>query len=163
MSSRWHRRRRGTAIVAALALVALAGALLSVAAAHSTAGAGAARAERAAVIVEGAAMRSLAEVLAEWPPAADSLPDGAFGDRALVIPREPHEGGPPLAGRLRVQRIGPAMYAVTVEVHAASSESAPAFARRRMRLLVRRGAPSDSAGATPVPVPIPRWAIADLY
>jgi len=157
------RCRRGTAIVAALALVALAAALLSVAAAHATAGSSAAAAERGALIVEGAAMRALAEVLAGWPPAADSLPEGAFGDRVLLVTRAGDDGGPPLTGRLRVQRIGPAVYAVTIEVRTASSVAATAFARRRIRLLVRRDSVSGPSGTSASPLPIPRWAVADLY
>lgn len=158
-----HPRRHGTAIIAALGLVALAGALLSVAAAQGAAGAGAAAAERNALVVEGAAMRALAEALVDWSPVADSLPEGAFGDRALVVERRADEGGPPLTGRLRVQRIGPALYAVTVEVRAASGVAAPAFAHRRMRLLVRRATPPDTTGPRAPPTPLPQWAISDLY
>ena len=108
-------------------------------------------------------MRGLAEALASWPPAADSLPEGAFGDRVLLMPRAAGDGGPPITGRLRVQRIGPALYAVTVEVRAATSVAATAFARRRMRLLVRRDTVSDTSGAAASPLPVPRWAVADLY
>jgi hypothetical protein len=64
-----------------------------------------------------------------------------------------------VAGHLRVQRLGPGLYAVSADV---SVGSAPVLARRRLRLLVRRAASRDSSDVVPRLVPIARWSASDL-
>ncbi|MDB4879549.1 MAG: hypothetical protein JWL60_995 [Gemmatimonadetes bacterium] len=155
-------QRHGTAIVAALAIVALAGALLATMAVHATAGASAAHAERAALVVEGAVRHALAEALVAWPPGADSIPEGGFADGPLMWP--PHgAAGLSLQGRLRIHRLGTALYAVTVEAGVASTDVTAPIVRRRMRLLVRRPAPRDTGTRLEPVVPIARWGLAALY
>jgi hypothetical protein len=114
-------------------------------------------------------------VLAGWAGAYDSLAVGMGMDRALTaIELGTNDGKLPASGHLRLQRLGGGLYAVAVDV---SIGSAPAVARQRLRLLVRRpliaiadtsartvGDSSDTLvrGRGP-PAPLSRWSVADLY
>jgi hypothetical protein len=178
------RRRSGFALVAALALLALSTALLAGALAIATAMARSVRSERATLEVEAHARHALASVLAEWGWEADSLAVGQWVERELSSSeRGVATGGSLASGRLRIQRLAPALYAVVVDVRIGA---APSSARQRVRLLVTRPmipvaldstgrSTVDSASASPAdtgrvlarvrgaPAPIPRWSAADLY
>jgi hypothetical protein len=170
------QRRPGFALVTALALLALSTALLAGALAIATAMARSVRSERATLEVEAHARYALASVLAEWGWEADSLAVGQWVERELTpAERGSSTGGSPASGRLRIQRLAPALYAVVVDVRIGP---APWSARQRVRLLVTRPLipiALDSAGASPAdsgrvltrlrgaPAPITRWSAADLY
>jgi len=149
------RHRAGTAVVAALALVALAGALLASAAVAVSAGARIALLERAALAAESSARRALAVSLADWDGAAEGMAVGSAVEWSLpaatAVP-----GELPTATRVRRERLGPTLYALTAESRVGD---APLLARRRARLLVQ----CDSGVAGVRPVPIARWSIADLH
>ena len=159
--------RRGFALVAALALLALSAALLVGAATIATALARSARTEHASLAVEAGARHALASVLAAWPD-ADALAVGQGMERELTALEIGGDGRPAMVGMLRVQRLTTSLYAVVVDVRA----GAPVAARHRLRLLVARAAVTDSVhgdstlsgGASRgAPAPILRWSAADLY
>jgi hypothetical protein len=150
------RRPHGTAIVAALVLLALGGGLLAMAAVAADAGARAVALERAALLADGAAHRALGETVQGWDPANDELAIGA--GRIVSVTTDP--GAPwPLMTRVLIRRIDTTLFALAVDVHVGV---APADARRRATLIVQQSA-ADSGGASPSPRPIARWSSADLY
>lgn len=150
--------RRGSAIVAALGLVLLAAALLASATQVATAAAKRARAERDALIAESGARRALATVILEWTHAYDAL---GIGQSVEVAPTRgtPDSAPIPLATIVRVARLDTVLFAITVDARAGI---APATARRRIRLLVRRLA-ADSAVGPGIVRPITRWSTTDLF
>jgi hypothetical protein len=174
-SAQHLRHRRGFALVAALALLALSAALLIIALAIAGAQLRSARSERAALDVDARTRHALASVLAGWGGGPDSLADGASVDRALSPGERGVDDGMPSSGTLRIQHLGGGLYAVAVDVRIGA---APTVARRRLRLLVRRPpvvvavdtsaiVPGDSGvavlhGRGP-PAPIARWSVSDLY
>ena len=154
------RRRSGTAIVAALALVMLAGALLASAASVVSSGARAALSERAALAVEGEARRALATTLERWDATCDSLAIGSAKSADLVAASPDSAAGFAIEGRVAIRRLALRLYAITVDARVAGSQP---LARRRIRLLVKRDVPADSTLALPAPHPIVSWPMADLY
>lgn len=150
--------RRGVALLAALALLALSSALLagSFAAARATT-----RSARAALLtarVETGARRALGEVVSAWSAAFDTLAVGAAAEPALGV--DSGDARLPLVRRARVARIGERLFVVSVEVRAYAWSAA--VARRRTRLVLQRP-PDDTTGIPQRPVPIPRWSMADVY
>lgn len=156
-----RRRRAGSAVVAALGIVALAGALLAATAGRGSAAARTAVLERASVRLEGAARLLLAEQLLAWPAAADSLPVGGFADRAVRLPADVAAGAP-MRGTLRIQRLAPALHAITLELRVETGEPAIVVARRRLRLYVRRQIVSPAGDSASAPSAIARWPLVDL-
>jgi hypothetical protein len=168
--------RRGFALVAALALLALAAALLVCAFGIATARVRSVYSERATLDVEAHSRHALATVLAEWGDELDTLSVGRGLERELTSSeRGERASGPPASGRLRVQRLAPGLYAVVVDVRLGV---APVQARQRLRLLVTRpelpAAVENDAALTAdsgsvvarrrgAPAPIARWSAADLY
>lgn len=148
--SRHHRRRSGTAIVAALGLMLLAAALLASSALVSFASLRATRAARAALEAEAIARRSAYDVISAWSVAYDSLTVGQSRNAAVTSPM----------ATMRVQRLSGSLYAISVEGQAGV---APLRARRRLRVFVQQ---SDS-GAVIRRVrsvnPLTRWGSVDLY
>lgn len=155
-----RRARKGTAVVAALALVVLAAALLASAAAVASAGAREVLAGRAALCAEAEMRRQLAGTLGHWLTSYDSLPIGQSLDRVSSVGHAPDTQELPTTARVSVQRLGRALFAITADVQVGMERS---LARRRARLLVQRAAASDSARPVLPPAPLARWSTADLY
>jgi hypothetical protein len=151
------RKRRGVALITALALVALAGALVAGAFAAALATSRATRSFRASTRVDAAARRALLELVVDWGGALDSLPLGAGAQRPLHL--DAH-GTPMLVGRASVQRITESLFAASVDVRAL--EGGATRARRRYRMILERFPRNSTSPAAP-PKPIPRWSVAELY
>lgn len=158
-----RHERRGMALVAALALLALAAAL-------ATATFSAARAMRRAALltrvrarVEAGVPRAFADVLAGWNATIDTLVVGTVMEVALSSDSAP--GGPPIERTARVTRTTDRLYAVTVDLRAFGG--AHPLARRRARLWLERPAGASSptgAGGGSLPPPfVTPWAFNDLY
>jgi hypothetical protein len=152
-----RRRRRGVALVAALALLTFAAALLAGSFASSTSLVHAERSARAAVYAEILARRVAAEVLATWVDGGDSIAVHGHDDREPMV----RSSFGRTVARTRIQRISASLYAITVDVRVGTG--AVPVAHRRVRLVVERSPPSDSAGPPGAPRPIARWSFAGIY
>ena len=146
--------RRGVALVAALALLALASALVL-----GTFGAGRAMSRatataRAAVRADAGARRALAHVVAGWEGSLDSLAVGAVVARSLP---EEGEGAPPLTVSATVRRLYDAVFLVVVDARVTNGSAL--IARRRYRWLVERSATSDSSNHRVVPSSLAGWSL----
>lgn len=157
--------RRGAALVAALALLALSAALVSGTFAVARAVHFRTRAESARLTAEAAAMRALVLLTAGWGSAEDTLAPGASLERDLAETlTAPPDAGPAVRGRTRISRLTDRGYLVAVDVRIGD---APVLARRRLSLLLVRP-PLDSASVArgdplPAPRPVTSWTLADLY
>jgi hypothetical protein len=152
------RERRGIALVTTLALLALSAALLAGAFASATAAVRATRAARASTVARETARRAIGRAVASWRAADDSLPIGSF-----VLRTSPESSAVPLDSadtRVRVQRLSPALYVVSVDVIVPAS--GPTLARRRMRALLQRP-PSPDSTTLLAPRPLARWPVAELF
>jgi hypothetical protein len=151
------RERQGVVLVAALGLLALAGALLAGAFTSATAMARASRSARVTMRADAAARRAAAELVDAWDAQADALPIGAHLERGLSI----HEEGMRMTGRARIQRLASRLFVVIVDVRV--GVGAAPLAHRRQRLVVERRLTSDTLGPARPPRPIARWSVSDLY
>jgi hypothetical protein len=152
-----YRPRRGLALVATLGLLLLAGALLAGSFVSSLGLRRATTGLTAVARADWAQRRALADALAGWDAAADSLPLGAAMDRPVVVSRT---GGPAVHVHARLRHLTPAIYSVTVAVRV--GDGAVPMATRRVRLLLARPAGGDSAAGSRVPSPLARWSMSDL-
>ncbi len=150
--------RRGFALLAALALLALAGALLAAASVASTSLARATRTARALARADAAPPRELARLLGAWGETERALPVNATLEVAL--PSLIDGDGVPLTGVSQLRRLGARRWALSVEMHV--GDAAVPLARRRYTLLLERNgalAGEDEDADAPPPVPIAVWAI----
>jgi hypothetical protein len=158
-----RRQRRGIALVAALALLALAAALATGTFSAARAMRRAALLTRARARVEAGIPRAFADVLAAWNTAIDTLPVDDVVEVALAS--DSAMGGPPLARTARVRRTTDRLYAVTVDIQAFGGKHP--LARRRARLWLERPPgelPLKGAESGPLPPPfVTPWAFGDLY
>lgn len=152
--TRAARARRGAALVAALALLALAGGLMTAAFANSIALARAARTAAAALRADAAPARAFAGLLARWGAAEEAVGVGQTLD--LALPPEPVIDGLPIGGRAQLRRLAPRRYALSVEVRI--GDTAHLIARRRHTLLLERRRGADTSGA-PAPTPLLEWPV----
>ena len=148
--------QRGTAVVAALALVALGAALLASAAVAVSAGRRATLLERAGLTAESTARRVVAECLSGWDESAEQMSVGSAVEWSWPAPAGVRTGELSVQTHVRRERLGLTLYALSVESFVGD---APFLARRRVRLLVQR----DTGAAGMRPVPIARWSLADLH
>jgi hypothetical protein len=154
------RRRRGGALLIALALLALGSALLVGAASAARAATRAEETLEAVAAVESELRVVLAEALAAWDASLDSMPVGAFSIRP-VSPRRNGFGAVEMRSAVRIQRIGATRFVI-----AASTQAGPAAsvaARRRGQLLVEQVIASDTLAPMRPPSPIVRWSTSELY
>ncbi len=151
-----HGARRGAALVAALALLALASALLAGAFLSAIAATRSARAVHGSVVAEGASRAALAECLASWGDRERALAVGETIVRAVRAA----DAGPNVAGVTEVRRLGAGHFIVSVDVTV--GDSLAPTARRRMRVVVREPA-GDSTQSRRRPALLGRWSLADLY
>ncbi len=152
--------RRGSAIIAALALLALGGALLVATSSIARATTRSTRSLGAALDAESQMRLALANAAASWSGALDSLAIGA----GLSLSLAPRPGGItrlPVDTRLRVDRLTSDIYSVGVESQVTAANTI--LARRRARQILRRESGVDTSAVRTPPVPIGRWSIADVY
>jgi hypothetical protein len=155
---RWRgNERKGVALVAALALLALAAALLTGAFTSATAMARTARSARATVRAEATARRAAAELVSTWDGEADALAIGAHLERGLFMDEEEFR----MTVRARVQRLAARLFVIIVDVRV--GEGVTPLAHRRLRLVVERHATTDTLDSPRPPRPIARWSFSDLY
>jgi hypothetical protein len=152
-----RRRRRGVALVSALALLTLAAALLAGSFASSTSLVRAERSARAAVYAETLARHAAAEVFAAWVDDGDPIAVHAYSDREGQVSASFGR----TVVRARIHRISASLYTITVDVRVGAG--AVPIAHRRARLVVERSPPSDSVGAPGALRPIAQWSFAGIY
>lgn len=146
--------RRGVALVAALALLALASALVVGTFSAGRAMSRATATARAAARADAGARRALARVIAGWDGSLESLPAGATVGRALPAD---DEQTPPLIVSASVRRLRDDVFLVVVDVGATAGPAL--LARRRYRLLVERPASSDTSRRGLAPSVLVAWAL----
>ena len=151
------RARRGVALVAALGLLMLAGALLAGSTVASVELRRAARTRVAAARARAEVSRGLAAVLQGWDVVLDSLAVGASHDRALP---PVSSDGPRLSSRAHVTRLSPSLYAATISVRV--GESTAVLATRRARLLLRRSGDTVGGAAVSPVTALGRWSLVEL-
>ena len=144
----------------ALALLALGAALLAGSADAARSAARSVRSHEAALLADGESRAAVAEFMAGWNEAADSLPVGA-GLGATFGPRRRGSNGAFVVTRLRLHRLSQAKFVVGVDCQVGPDGAV--MARRRLHLLLERPARADSAAPILPPAPIARWSMADLY
>ena len=153
-------RKRGGALVIALALLALAAALLAGSAQLGRASMRSAQSQSASITADAEARRALAEFVAGWSPAYDSIAVGAW-QQARIEPRAVGASGLEGFTRLRILRISNRRFVVGVETTIGSSRFTSA--RRRLSLIIDRRPASDTSAAMLPPAPIRQWSLADLF
>lgn len=149
-----HRARRGVALVAALAFLALAAALLVGTFGAARAMSRGAATVRAAARADAAARRMLAQVIVGWEGSFDSLPVGAS------VPRPPSTddgAAPPVTVDATVRRLGGGVFVIVVEARVTAG--ARTLARRRYRMLVERPSNSDDRHGAAAPSPVAGWSL----
>jgi hypothetical protein len=152
------RKRRGIALVSALAMLALAAALLAGSFVAATATMRATRGVRAGVVAETVGRRALARGIAGWRATDDSLAVGASSVRTYA--ESAAVALDSASVRLGVQRIALTRFVVSADVVVPAT--GPPLARRRMWILLERP-PSPDSTVVLAPRPIARWAVAELY
>ena len=152
--------RRGGALIVALALLALAGALLAASAQTGRAMARSALSHGAAIESDGECRKAMAEFVAAWSSGYDSLAVGAtreltIGPRAVGVGRQ--------VGRTRVRllRLSGGRYLIGAET--TLGPPGVVTARRRLSLIIVEGASSDTSTTRAPPAPIAQWSMADLF
>lgn len=153
-------KRRGSALLIALALLTLGAALL---AGSSSAARAAARAEasREAQVLASAELRvAFAAFMTGWSGVHDSI---AVGAEVIdtVGPRQRGAGGAFVQTRRRLLRLTPTRYVLSADCQVGPSVAVQA--RRRAYLLLERALQIDSTAPILPPVPITRWGLADLH
>ena len=152
--------RRGSALLIALALLALGAALLAGSAEAARSAARSVQSHEAALLADGESRVAVAEFMAAWSQAADSLPVGA-GLVALIGPRRRGSSAAIVVTRLRLHRLSPARFVVAVDCQVGPDTAV--MARRRLQFLFERPARSDSTAPIRPPAPLGRWSLADLF
>jgi hypothetical protein len=151
------------ALLAALVLLALSAALAVATFSAALAMRHAALTARARARVETEVRRAVAEVLASWSAALDTMPIGS--GMAVALGGIPPSAGAPLVRSARVDRVADGLYAVTVDMRAFASERP--LARRRARLWLEQPAgpppPGGPPGASAPPPVVTPWGLDDLY
>lgn len=152
--------KRGSALLIAVSLLALAGALLagSMASARATARAQVSR--EASLLAEAESRVVIAAAVQGWTSADDSLPIGA-GRSHNVGPRHVGSAGALATTNVRIQRLTDNRYVIATDC--AVGADSVVLARRRMLLVLERAVPADTSAAVSHPAPIARWSLSDLF
>lgn len=154
------RARRGGALLVAVALLSLAGALLAGAMASAHAAARAAKSYEAAFIADAESRVVIAATVAAWSAADDSVPIGS--SRIVSIgPRHAGSAGAIVLTRVRVQRLTADRYVIATDCQVGPDSAVQA--RRRMHLVLERAARADTTLPVAAPSPINRWSMSDLF
>lgn len=152
--------RRGGALLIALGLLALGGALLAGSAEAGRSSARSVQSHEAALVASAESRAAVAEFMAGWGPSADSLPIGT-DLIATVGPRPRGTGAAIATTRVRLHRLSATRYVIAADCQIGPDEAV--LSRRRLQVLLERSTPPDSTGATPPPTPIGRWSMSDLF
>ena len=144
----------------ALALLALGAALLAGSAEAARSAARSAQSYEASIVAEGESRRAVAEFVAGWGPAHDSLAVGA-GLAVTTGPLLRGTGAWPVLTRLRLIRLAQERYVIAVDCQVGPGNVG--YARRRLQVTLGRPARQDSTAPPLPPVPVARWGVADLF
>lgn len=153
-------RERGSALLVALALLALGAALLAGSAQSGRSASRSAQSQAASVTAEAEARTALAEFVADWRSSNDSIALGQSRE-ATIGPRKVGAGGLVASTRLRLVRVSRSRYVVGLEVTV--GPAGIVAARRRLWLIMERELPADTSSVSVTPLPIARWSVADLF
>lgn len=154
------RARRGSAVLVALALLALGAALLAGSAEAARSAARSVQSYEATIVAEAESRRAVAEFVAGWGPVHDSLAiDAGLGVLSGPTPRG--AGRWPVTTRLRLLRLTQARYVIAVDCQV--GPGSVGYARRRLQVTLERATPADTTAPSLPPTPIGRWGMADLY
>ena len=152
--------RRGSAVLVALALLALGAALLAGSAEAARSAARSVQSYEATIVADAESHRAVAEFVAGWGPAHDALGVGA--DLAGTTgPKSRGSGAWPVVTRVRLIRLASARYVLAVDCQV--GPGSVGYARRRLQVTLERPAQQDSTAPPLPPVPIGRWSVADLF
>ena len=143
-----------------MALLALAGALLTGSMAAARSAARAAKSYEASLIAESEARVTLANVVQRWSAADDSIPVGT-GRVTTAGPRIMGTSGATVVTTVRIQRLSDGRYVIATECQVGADSAV--LARRRLQLVLERPAVTDSATPVLPPAPIVRWSMSELF
>lgn len=155
-----HRSRRGGALLIALALLALGGALLAGSSASARSAARAESSREAALLADAESRAAIAEFMSAWSGVEDALTVGA-GMVSTTGPRHRGFGAALVDTQLRLQRLTQSRFVLAAECHVGPSNAV--LAQRRMYLLLDRALQIDSTAPILPPAPVARWSLADIY
>ena len=154
------KARRGTAVLVALAFLALGAALL---AGSAEAGRSAQRSVQSyeATLLAGTESRAaVAEFVQGWNAALDSIPVGT-GLSVTVGPRARGSSEATVMTRVHLHRLTLARFVVTLDCQVGPDSAVRA--RRRMQILLERPPRQDTMAPMLPPRPTPRWGVADVF
>ena len=152
---------RGSALLVALALLALGAALLAGSAQAGRSASRSAQSHVAAITADAEARTALADFVGGWSGSSDSIEVGT-GREASVAPHRVGLAGLMASARIRVLRVSSSHFVIGVEVTV--GPAGVVAARRRMCLIIERQSPADSTATEPqAPQRIARWSAADLF
>lgn len=155
-----NRRRDGSALLIALALLALGAALLAGSSASARSAARAESSREAVLLADAESRVALAEFMKGWGGGEDAILVGG-GSISTIGPRHRGFGGAVVQTELRLQRLTSSRFVLAAECQV--GPAAAVLARRRMYLLLERAVQVDSTVPILAPVPIRRWSLADIY
>lgn len=153
-------RRRGGALLVALALLALAAALLAGSAQAGRAMARSAQSHGASITAESESRAALAAFVGAWTAAYDSLKVGG-AIQTQIATKHVGTAGLVASVRVRLMRLSEARYVVGLE--SAVGTPGGTIARRRLSLVVERPSGSDTLATRSPPAPIAHWSLGDLF
>ena len=154
------RQRRGSAVLVALALLALGAALLAGSAFAGRSAQRSLQSYEAALLASAESRATVAEFMQHWNPAMDSVPVGA-GLSVTLGPRPRGSGGATVVARIRLHRLTLTRFVLALDCQVGPDSAVEA--RRRLQILLERPVRPDSTSPVLPPVPTARWSMADLF
>ena len=153
-------RRNGSALLIALALLALGAALLAGSSALARSAERADTSHEAALLAVAESRAVLAEYMVVWGASQDALAVGQ-GLLNTVGPRRRGFGATVVHTRLRLLRLTQMRFILAADCQVGPDDAV--LARRRVYLVVERALQAGSTLPIPPPAPISRWSLVDTY
>lgn len=154
------RRRDGSALLVALALLALGAALLAGSSALARSAARAETSHEAALLAVAESRVVLAEYMAGWGAGQDALVVGQ-GLLTTVGPRRRGFGATVVHTRLQLLRLTQSRFVLAADCQVGPDDAV--LARRRVYLVVERALEAGNTLPILPPAPISRWSLTDTY
>jgi hypothetical protein len=154
------QRRRGGALLIALALLALGAALLAGSSALARSAARAETSHEATLLAVAESRVVLAEYMTAWGASEDALAVGQ-GLVTTMVPRRRGLGASVVQTRLRLHRLTQLRFVLAADCQVGPDDAV--LARRRVYLLLERALQTGSTAPILPPAPISRWSLADTY
>lgn len=154
------RVRRGSAVLVALAFLALGAALLAGSAEGGRSAQRSLQSYEAGLLASAESRAVVAEFMQAWGAVTDSIPVGG-GLSVTIGPRPRGSRGAIVVARVRLHRLTRTRFVVALDCQVGPDGAVEA--RRRLQILLERPARQDSTAPLLPPTPTSRWGITDLF